>query len=42
MPADDGRLIVDGLNVLASRPDGWWRDREAAFGRLIADLQPVR
>ena len=39
--SDDGRLLVDGLNVLGSRPDGWWRDREAAFGRLIAELQPL-
>ena len=38
---DDGRLLVDGLNVLGSRPDGWWRDREGAFGRLIAELQPL-
>ena len=41
MPPDDGRLIVDGLNVLGSRPDGWWRDRTGAFERLIAELQPL-
>ena len=23
------RLIVDGNNVIGSRPDGWWRDRPA-------------
>lgn len=28
------RLIVDGMNVLGSRPDGWWRDRPAAMERL--------
>ena len=33
------RLIVDGNNVIGSRPDGWWRDREGAARRLIADLQ---
>ena len=22
-------LIVDGANVVGSRPDGWWRDRAA-------------
>lgn len=27
-------LIVDGANVVGSRPDGWWRDRAAAAGRL--------
>jgi predicted RNA-binding protein with PIN domain len=43
------RLIVDGMNVIGSRPDGWWRDRrgamEALVGRLGAlaqgDRQPV-
>jgi predicted RNA-binding protein with PIN domain len=33
------RLIVDGNNVIGSRPDGWWRDRPAAARRLIAALQ---
>ena len=27
-------LIVDGNNVMGSRPDGWWRDRSAAATRL--------
>ena len=27
-------LIVDGANVVGSRPDGWWRDRGAAARRL--------
>ncbi|MEC3973930.1 NUDIX hydrolase [Amycolatopsis sp. H20-H5] len=27
-------LIVDGANVVGSRPDGWWRDRLAAAARL--------
>ena len=27
-------LIVDGANVMGSRPDGWWRDRAAAARRL--------
>ena len=35
----DGRLLVDAMNVLASRPDGWWRDREAAYRRLVDQLQ---
>ena len=33
------RLIVDGNNVIGSRPDGWWRDRAGATRRLIAALQ---
>ena len=33
------RVIVDGNNVIGSRPDGWWRDREGASRRLVADLQ---
>jgi predicted RNA-binding protein with PIN domain len=31
-------LIVDGNNVLGSRPDGWWRDRAAATRRLVERL----
>jgi predicted RNA-binding protein with PIN domain len=27
-------LVVDGANVVGSRPDGWWRDRAAAARRL--------
>ena len=32
------RGLVDGMNVIGSRPDGWWRDREGAKRRLAADL----
>jgi predicted RNA-binding protein with PIN domain len=35
------RLIVDGNNVIGSRPDGWWRDREGAARRLVASLQDL-
>ena len=31
-------LIVDGANVVGSRPDGWWRDRPGAARRLRASL----
>jgi len=31
-------LIVDGMNVIGSRPDGWWRDRDGAMARLVAAL----
>jgi predicted RNA-binding protein with PIN domain len=33
------RVIVDGNNVIGSRPDGWWRDRPGAARRLVAALQ---
>ncbi|HSD76624.1 MAG TPA: NYN domain-containing protein [Solirubrobacteraceae bacterium] len=32
------RLLVDGMNVLGARPDGWWRDRPGAVARLVAAL----
>jgi hypothetical protein len=32
------RVIVDGANVVGSRPDGWWRDREGAARRLAGRL----
>src|SRR5439155_10681347 len=34
----DVRLLVDGMNVIGSRPDGWWRDRRGAMRRLVAAL----
>ncbi|MGE2712428.1 NYN domain-containing protein [Mycolicibacterium litorale] len=33
------RWIVDGMNVIGSRPDGWWRDRRAAMTRLVTALE---
>ncbi len=30
--------IVDGMNLMGSRPDGWWRDRAAARRRQVATL----
>jgi predicted RNA-binding protein with PIN domain len=35
------QLVVDGMNVIGSRPDGWWRDRDGAVRRLLADLQAL-
>jgi predicted RNA-binding protein with PIN domain len=35
------RWLVDGMNVIGSRPDGWWRDRRGAMRRLVADLEAV-
>lgn len=33
---DPRRVLVDGMNVIGSRPDGWWRDRAGAMARLVA------
>lgn len=33
-------IYVDAMNVIGSRPNGWWRDRDGAVRRLAADLQP--
>lgn len=33
------RWLVDGMNVVGSRPDGWWRDRRGAMERLIGELE---
>jgi len=30
--------VVDGMNLIGSRPDGWWRDRPGARRRLVAQL----
>ena len=32
------RWLVDGMNVIGSRPDGWWRDRKGAQRRLAREL----
>lgn len=29
------RLIIDGNNVIGSRPDGWWKDRAGATRGLV-------
>ena len=34
-------LLVDIANVMGSRPDGWWRDREGAATRLLIALEPL-
>jgi broad specificity phosphatase PhoE len=35
------RWLVDGMNVVGARPDGWWRDRTAAMARLTAALDAL-
>ena len=32
-------LVVDAMNVIGSRPDGWWHDREGAVRDLVADVR---
>lgn len=31
-------LVIDGANIVGSRPDGWWRDRAGAAHRLHEGL----
>ena len=33
------RWIVDAMNVIGTRPDGWWKDRHAAMVRLVDQLE---
>lgn len=33
------RWLVDGMNVIGTRPDGWWEDRHAAMVRLVGLLE---
>jgi predicted RNA-binding protein with PIN domain len=33
------RWLVDGMNVIGSRPTGWWRDRRGAMRELVQALQ---
>ena len=37
-PESEVTIIVDGANVVGSRPDGWWRDRAGAAVRLHDNL----
>jgi predicted RNA-binding protein with PIN domain len=32
------RWLVDGMNVVGSTPDGWWKDRQGAMRRLAERL----
>jgi predicted RNA-binding protein with PIN domain len=31
--------VVDAMNVIGTRPDGGWRDRDAAMARLVDRLE---
>ena len=30
--------VVDAFNALGARPDGWWKDRPGALGRLMDEI----
>jgi predicted RNA-binding protein with PIN domain len=32
-------LVIDAMNVIGSRPTGWWRDRNGAVRKLAERLQ---
>src|SRR5205085_6131624 len=33
------RWVIDGMNVIGTRPDAWWRDRHGAMVRLVKLLE---
>jgi predicted RNA-binding protein with PIN domain len=33
------RWLIDGMNVIGSRPTGWWRDRPGAMRELVEELR---
>jgi predicted RNA-binding protein with PIN domain len=33
------RWLVDGMNVIGTRPDAWWKDRHKAMVRLVGMLE---
>ncbi|MBV9197888.1 MAG: NYN domain-containing protein [Solirubrobacterales bacterium] len=33
------RWLVDGMNVIGTRPDAWWKDRDGAMLRLVKALE---
>ena len=33
------RWLVDGMNLIGSRPDRWWEDRARAMRELVAELE---
>ncbi len=33
------RYLVDGMNVIGTRPDRWWKDRHGAMVRLVDQIE---
>lgn len=33
------RWLIDGMNVIGTRPDAWWKDRHGAMVRLVDRLE---
>jgi predicted RNA-binding protein with PIN domain len=33
------RWLVDGMNVIGTRPDKWWKDRDRAMFQLVDQLE---
>jgi uncharacterized protein YaiI (UPF0178 family) len=33
------RWVIDGMNLIGSRPTGWWRDRPGAMRELVEELK---
>jgi uncharacterized protein YaiI (UPF0178 family) len=33
------RWLIDGMNVIGTRPDAWWRDRHRAMVTLVDNLE---
>jgi 8-oxo-dGTP diphosphatase len=38
---DPVTVVIDAANVVGSRPDGWWRDREGAARRLLSRVESL-
>jgi putative NIF3 family GTP cyclohydrolase 1 type 2 len=38
-PPGEERWLIDGMNLIGARPDGWWRDRPGAQRALAARLE---
>jgi predicted RNA-binding protein with PIN domain len=32
-------LVIDGMNLIGSRPNKWWRDRKRAMSELVEELE---
>ena len=32
------RWLIDGMNLIGTRPDGWWHDHDKAMRRLVGEL----